>query len=128
MASSIMALCVTALVVPFSLAAKHEQGGRMLVTAQGLGSEMMERLIGREYADVVGSNGLTEEGLSITGSDDLALNDSSVSGFTRTVSVTEIPLAVSSQTDEEATVFCRVTVRVSHDDLPDVVLTRLFYE
>lgn len=124
-ASTILAASVSALVVPFSLAASQQRTNAAAVTASVLAEQMIERLVAMSYSQALAMDGTSESDNRITDSTGQPFNDESLQGFTRTVAVDEVAIALPGQEVEEAAVFGRLVVTVTHPDAPDVALTRL---
>lgn len=125
-ASTILAGVTAGLVMPFSLAAEHQQLDARRTTAATLLSQMMERLTVKSYDGILAMDGYRESGGQITGPAGEPLNDPSLSGFTITVTAAEQPIPVGGQTEQEASVFCLATVSVSHPTINTVSVSRLF--
>ncbi len=124
-ASTILAASVTALVYPFSLAASQQRTNAAAVTSAALAEQMIERLLAMNYSAALAMDGTSESGDQLTDVDNQPFNDASLADFARTVSAQEIVIALPGEETEDAAVFCRLTVTVTHPRAPDVVLTRL---
>lgn len=125
-ASTILTAAVAGLVMPFSIAAEHQQVDAVRTTAATLMTQMTERLNVKAYDDILAMDGYSESGAEITDLSGVRLNDSSLAGFTIRISASEVRVPVGDETPDEAMRFCLATVTVSHAQINDVSVNRLF--
>ena len=125
-ASTILTAAVAGLVMPFSIAAEHQQIDAARTTSAALMTQMMERLNVKAYDDILAMDGYSEAGTNITDLSGVRLNDDSLVGYTISVTALEVRIPVGDETPDEATVFCLATVTVSHARINDVSVSRLF--
>jgi type II secretory pathway pseudopilin PulG len=125
-ASSIIAVTTVALVSPFSLAAGHQRLDADRTISLSLATQMMERLLLLDYAQVLALDGHSETGNAITDAADQAMNDPTLEGFTRTVSARQVLMPLPGEDEADTAVFCAATVTVTHRGMSPVTITRLF--
>lgn len=125
-ASSIIAVTTLALVSPFSLAASHQRLDADRTVGLALATQMMERLLLLDYAQVLALDGHSETGRKITDAANQAMNDPTLDGFTRTIAAREVVMPLPGEGEGDAAVFCAATVTVTHTGMNPVVLWRLF--
>jgi len=115
-------MAVLALVTPLSLAAKHQRIDAIQTTATVLATQRMERLGTLAFDDVLAAHGTSETGTNITGFDGAALNDATLDRFTLSISVEQVTLIAGDEADS----FAAATVTVTHPEVADVSVARLF--
>lgn len=125
-ASAILAAVVGALVVPFSLAHKHQRRDAQQTTAAALAEQMIERLVNLPYDDVLAMDGRVETGADITDAQDQPLGDSSLDGYELTVDAAEVAIALPGEDPEDAATFGVATVTVTHEGIRPVTFSRMF--
>jgi MSHA pilin protein MshD len=144
----VLAMAITAITMPFTAAAQHDQEDGRRTLAVALAQELMEEILARPFYDPqtpedmtpgaeIGESGRDEfdnvddyhgyaeaAGAIVTAGGD-RLSDPLASTLSREV-LAEYVWVSGQQQDAEAT-FIRVTVTVFHGDDPLVTLTRLVY-
>ena len=142
LAAVILAMAITAIVMPFTAAAQNEQVDARQTLAVNLAEDMMEEILAKPFQDPDGDSSPGPEkgeskrsqfdniddydGLVETGGFGDAVEDQpEANGLSRSVAASYVRLG-GQKPDEEPT-FIRVSVEVSHNGGGIVQLTRLIY-
>ncbi len=142
----ILAMVISAILMPFTAAAQNEQVDARWTVAVSLGEEMMEEVLSRPFNDpdgasVVGPDagegsrdefdniddydGYVESIGNIASFDGEAASDPAVTRLSREVTASYV--YVSGQDTSNAPTFIRVVVEVKHNGVAIVTFTRLVY-
>ncbi|MDY6913941.1 MAG: prepilin-type N-terminal cleavage/methylation domain-containing protein [Planctomycetota bacterium] len=142
----VLAMAVTAIIMPFTAAATNQQVDARRSLAVGLAQEIMEEILTKPFHDPQGSSslgpeigetsrtlfdniddyhGYTEDPGGICSFDGAIIDEPESVGLSREVTAGYI--YVSGQDVSEDPTFIRVVVEVKYSDQPLVTLTRLVY-
>ena len=148
LAAVVLALAVTAILVPFNSAARNEQADARLTVAVGVAQEMMEEILAQPFEDddpdwarhagpdpgetqrclfdnIDDYHGYEEPAGRITDIQGQIVEDPAASGLSRHVAAAYV--YVSGQDLSEPASFVRVLVEIRYRADPIVRLTRLVY-
>jgi len=148
LASVILAMAITAILMPFTAGAQNEQADARSTLAVALAQELMEEILSKPFRDPQGDtepgpdgderrgrsyfdnmddyHGYAEEEWGILALDGTRVTDPAAAGLTRRVTATYV--YVAGQDVSEAPTFLRITVDVRYSGQPLVSLTRLVYD
>ncbi len=147
LAAVILMAAISAIVLPFAVGARNEQIDARMCLAASLAQEMMEEILSKPFDDPQGASlpgpeagetrrskfdnvddyhGYTEGPGQIADSTGAIINTPGADGLSR--SVTAEYVYVSGQDVSKPATFVRVTVTVSHRDVPLITLARLVYK
>ena len=145
-AATILALTVTAVSVPFTAAARNEQGDERRTMSVSLAQELMEEILSKPFDDPQGASapgpeageagrsdfdniddfhGYSESAGNLTDQTGTAITDPAATGLSRYVTAEHVYLAGQDVT--VASTFICVTVQVMYNGQPMVSLSRLVY-
>lgn len=146
LASTILAMAVTAILMPFTAGAQNEQADARRTVAGMLAQEMLEEIVSKPFYDPDGYSepgpepgeisrdffdnmddyhGYSEPPGSILSFDSDAATDPAAADLSRHVEVAYVH--VSGQSADEDPTFVQIRVEVRHGGNPLVRLTRLVY-
>jgi len=125
-ASTILAAVVGALVVPFSLAHKHQQRDARQTTAAALAEQMIERMVNLSYNEVLAMDGRVETGSDITDAQGQPIGDASLDDYELSIDAGEVTIPLAGEDVEDAATFCVATVVVTHEGIRPVTFSRMF--
>lgn len=141
LAATVLAMAVTAIIVPFSAGAKSVQEDARQTLAVGLAQDLMEEILAKPFSDPDGSDAdeegrrdwddmadydaLVEADGEIRSFDTQLVTEPVSRGMTRHAWVKSV--YVSGQETTEPSTFLRVVVEVRYQDLSVIKLTRLVY-
>ncbi|MFP4105657.1 MAG: hypothetical protein ACLFVU_06130 [Phycisphaerae bacterium] len=149
LASSILAMAITAITMPFSAGAQNEQANARNTLAAALAQEMMEEVLSKPFADPddedarelgpesdeVGRSsydnmddyhGYVEPEGMVKDMQGQAIDSPAATGLSRRVSVSYV--YVSGQSSDQEPTFVRVEVQVFYCGTETIKLTRLVYK
>ncbi|MFB3891501.1 MAG: hypothetical protein ACE15C_05700 [Phycisphaerae bacterium] len=144
-AAVILAMAVTAIILPFTSALQSQATDAKRTLAVSLAQEMMEEVIAKPFSDSAGVktpgfeagenrwncnciddyDGYTEEDGQIRSFDGQVLSDPEAAGLSRHVACAYV--YVSGQDTGQPSTFIRVTVEVRYKGQPLVTLSRLVF-
>ncbi len=153
LAATVLAIAVTAILLPFSAGARSQLVGSRLTLAVSLAEDMMEEILLREFEEpddgdddpeptgafgpdagesdrddfdaIDDYHGYEEDAGAIVGPGGLVVDCDEADGLSRHVTVEYV--TVSGQAAEDDKTFLRVIVEVRHDGAAVVTLTRLVH-
>ena len=141
LAATVLAMAVTAIIVPFSAGAQSAQEDARQTLAVGLAQGLMEEILAKGFSDPDGSDtdeggrwdwdnmadydALAEADGDIRSFDRQLVTDPGARGVTRRASVKSV--YVSGQDTADASTFLRIVVEVEHRGVTVIKLTRLVY-
>ena len=141
LAATVLAMAVSAIIVPFSAGAKSIQEDARQTLAVGLAQDLMEEILAKPFSDPDGSDAdeegrwhwddmadydaLVEADGEIRSFDTQLVTEPASRGMTRHAWVKSV--YVSGQDTAEPSSFLRVVVEVRYQDLSVIKLTRLVY-
>lgn len=141
MATVILAMVITAFVMPFTAGAQNELVDARRTLSSSLAQEMVEEILSRafpaygdppgplktrdEFSDMDDYDGYTETEGEIVGLDDLIVDDPAARGLSRHTTVTFVYL--NGQDTSEDPIFLRIRVDIKYRNISICTLTRLVY-
>lgn len=145
LASVVLAMAITAIVMPFSAGVQNEGTDNRRTLAVNLAQEMMEEILTKPFYDPQGAvtlgpengetratfdniddyHGLNEPDGQITSMDGTVVTDAAAKGLSRNVQCAYVH--VSGQNVNDPATFIRVTVQVCYLNQPLVTLSRLVF-
>ena len=125
-ASAVLAFAVATMVTPLAMAAKQQRFENKQTIAITIGTQAIEKCMAMTSAEVLAMNGTVESGTQITDVTGATLDEASLEGYTLSISASEVPLPAGSESVGDAPNFVLATVSVTHADVPDIELSRLF--
>ena len=146
LAAAVLAMTVSAVILPFTAGAMNQQADARITMATCLAQNMMEEILAKPFKDPDGEsqpgpeseetsrslfdnvddyNGYSESAGNIVSSDGEEVDDPAATGLSRSVSTAYV--YVSGQDGAEPLDFIRVVVEVRYRDQPLITLTRLIH-
>jgi len=146
LAAAVLAMTVSAIILPFSASVMNQQAEARITMATCLAEEMMEEILSKPFRDPDGSSspgpesgesarddfdnmddyhGYSESAGGIISSQQAVITDPAATGLSRSVSVDYV--YVSGQDTSADPTFLRVEVKVLYRGQDAVALTRLVY-